>query len=281
MKQGKPAKKYFQAGRLHGIIRLLEARHGMAIDDLAAECGGDQRTIHRDLVAVEEAGYTLTSGGEGIIIPPDREIRAIVFDLDGTLYVSSEFAASIQEGAAVYLGGVLGVGVEEARQALAEARNRLTKERGVAQTLSTTCGLLGGNIPDMHAFFQTWLSPESYLSRDNRVIALMECLRQRFELVLYTNNNLLLTARITALLGIEGYFSRIFTIDDTWKAKPDGDRLEQILKAIGLPPGEVLFVGDRYEVDLHLPEQKGCPVFLSRSINQLLRLKQLLGINVE
>ena len=281
MKQGKPGKKHSQAGRLHGIIRLLEARRGMTIDNSAAECGVDRRSIHPDLVAVEETGYTLTSGGEGIIIPPDRKIRAIVFDLDGTLYVSSEFAASIQEGAAVYLGGVLGVGVEEARQALATTRNRLTKERGVTQTLSTICGSLGGNIPDMHAFFQTWLSPESYLSRDNRVVALMECLRQRFELILYTNNNRLLTARITALLGIEGYFSRIFTIDDTWKAKPDGDRLEQILKAIGLPPGEVLFVGDRYEVDLHLPEQKGCPVFLSRSINQLLRLDNLLGNNGE
>lgn len=61
MEKGKPAKKYSQAGRLHGIIRLLEARRGMTLDELAAECGVDRRTIHRDLAAVEEAGYTLTS----------------------------------------------------------------------------------------------------------------------------------------------------------------------------------------------------------------------------
>ncbi|BCS52157.1 YafY family protein [Geobacter sp. SVR] len=61
MQKGKPAKKYSQAGRLHTIIRLLEARRGMTLDDLAEECGVDRRTIHRDLNAVEEAGYTLTS----------------------------------------------------------------------------------------------------------------------------------------------------------------------------------------------------------------------------
>jgi len=61
MQKGKPAKKYSQAGRLHTIIRLFEARRGMTIDELAEECGVDRRTIHRDLNAVDEAGYTLTS----------------------------------------------------------------------------------------------------------------------------------------------------------------------------------------------------------------------------
>lgn len=61
MKQGKPAKKYSQAGRLHRIIRLLEVRRGLTLDELAEECDVDRRTIHRDLRAVEEAGYTLTS----------------------------------------------------------------------------------------------------------------------------------------------------------------------------------------------------------------------------
>ena len=61
MRQGKPAKKYSQAGRLHTIIRLLEARRGLTLEDLTAECGVDRRTIQRDLNAVEEAGYTLTT----------------------------------------------------------------------------------------------------------------------------------------------------------------------------------------------------------------------------
>ena len=60
MQKGKPAKKYSQAGRLHSIIRLLETRRGLTLDELAEECNVDRRTIHRDLNAVQEAGYSLT-----------------------------------------------------------------------------------------------------------------------------------------------------------------------------------------------------------------------------
>ncbi len=59
--KGKPAKKYSQAGRLHSIIRLLETRRGLTLDELAEECNVDRRTVHRDLNAIEQAGYTLTT----------------------------------------------------------------------------------------------------------------------------------------------------------------------------------------------------------------------------
>lgn len=56
---GKPAKKYSQAARLHDVIRLLEARHGATVDELAEECCVTRRTIYRDLQVIEEAGYPL------------------------------------------------------------------------------------------------------------------------------------------------------------------------------------------------------------------------------
>lgn len=61
MRKGKPAKKYSQAARLHDIIRLIEARHGITIEELAEESGVNRRTIHRDLNAIQEAGYPLVS----------------------------------------------------------------------------------------------------------------------------------------------------------------------------------------------------------------------------
>jgi proteasome accessory factor B len=87
MQKGKPSKKYSQAGRLHSIIRLLEVRRGMTLDDLAQECGVDRRTIHRDLNAVEEAGYTLASewqAGKKIysFLSKSRNIPPITFTLN-------------------------------------------------------------------------------------------------------------------------------------------------------------------------------------------------------
>ena len=61
MGKGRPAKKYSQAGRVHDVIRLIEARHGITIEELVDETGVNRRTIHRDLRAIHEAGYPLVS----------------------------------------------------------------------------------------------------------------------------------------------------------------------------------------------------------------------------
>lgn len=56
---GKPAKKYSQAARLHDVIRLLEARYGATVDEVAEECEVNRRTIYRDMQAIADAGYPL------------------------------------------------------------------------------------------------------------------------------------------------------------------------------------------------------------------------------
>ncbi|GFO55819.1 transcriptional regulator [Geomonas sp. Red276] len=61
MGKGRPAKKYSQAARLHDVIRLIEARHGISAAELAEETGVNRRTIQRDLIAIEEAGYPIVS----------------------------------------------------------------------------------------------------------------------------------------------------------------------------------------------------------------------------
>jgi proteasome accessory factor B len=84
--KGKPAKKYSQAGRLHSVIRLLETRHGLTLDELAEECDVDRRTVHRDLNAVEQAGYALTtewSDGKKVysFLTRSRNLPPITFTL--------------------------------------------------------------------------------------------------------------------------------------------------------------------------------------------------------
>jgi len=60
----KPAKKYSQAARLHDVIRLLEARYGATVEELAEETGVNRRTVFRDLQAIRDAGYPLVSERE-------------------------------------------------------------------------------------------------------------------------------------------------------------------------------------------------------------------------
>lgn len=72
-KPGKPPKKYSQAARLHDTIRLIEARHGISIDELAGESGVNRRTINRDLNAISDAGYPLTAEWVG-----DRKLYSFI-----------------------------------------------------------------------------------------------------------------------------------------------------------------------------------------------------------
>jgi putative hydrolase of the HAD superfamily len=204
-------------------------------------------------------------------------IRAVVFDLDGTLYVSAEYAATIQNAAAEYMAGVLDLEVVEVCSLMQATRKRLAEERGTVQTLSAVCTELGGNIRDLHAFFEKVLLPEELLVRDSRVAELIERLSRGFDLYIYTNNSRVMTNRILEQLGLGRNFKRIFSIDDSWHSKPDETILEQVLTSTGFQAAEVLFVGDRYDVDLRLPEQKGCPIYLSQSVDQLLRLGKVLN----
>lgn len=210
-------------------------------------------------------------------LPPAGSIHAIVFDLDGTLYVSDEFALLIQEGAVAYLAALRGLDRQQTRTEMAETRRRLASESSDRPTLSAVCSALGGTLPGLHTFFQEHLRPESYLAPDRRVVELLDRLRRQVPLYLYTNNSRPLVERIVALLGLEGRFSGVFTIDDRWRAKPDQARLEEILAVVGEPARRVLFVGDRFDVDLRLPEQNGCPVLLTRTIEELLELERLMG----
>jgi len=209
-------------------------------------------------------------------VMPSAEIRGIVFDLDGTLYVCDRYAAEILAAATGYIAALKQISSAEAGLLMAATRLRLTEESGTVQTISALCTELGGNVPDLHDFFGKNLRPEALLVPDGRVIRLLERLAERFSLTIYTNNNRALTARILSCLGLDGVFADIFTIDDRWRGKPDEEMVGRVLTSIGLSPEEALFVGDRYDVDLRVPEQLGCPVYLSQSLEQLLRLEKLL-----
>ncbi len=87
MPRGKPSGRYTQAARLHNVIRLIESRNGLTLDELVEETGVDLRTVHRDLAAVQEAGYPLTAtwqDGKKVysFLTRTRQIAPITFTLD-------------------------------------------------------------------------------------------------------------------------------------------------------------------------------------------------------
>jgi putative hydrolase of the HAD superfamily len=202
-------------------------------------------------------------------------LRTIVFDLDGTLYVNEQLAAEIQQAVSTYIAQVRQIPLTASSLLIKETRQRLTHERGTEATLSSVCTELGGTVADFHRTATQLVHPERWLDADIRVITLLTDLAQRFELVIYTNNNRTLAERILTRLGISGLFRHIVTIEDFWLPKPDRSALMLLLKTIGRSPGECLFVGDRYDVDLRLPAELGCAVHQVADSTDLLALASL------
>jgi putative hydrolase of the HAD superfamily len=199
--------------------------------------------------------------------------QAIIFDLDGTLYSSTELAREIHRVAVHSLAGQLGIGLLAAEQRLAGAKEEIARTSGWEATLSDAFTMLGGDIRELHRSFAQEVHPEPHLVRDQRVIAMLERLAGNYSLYLYTNNNRPLAVKIMVQLGIDGYFRKIFSIEDHWRPKPDRLALELLLEEIAMDPVNCIFVGDRYDVDLRLPAELGGRPFLVRSPEDLLRLE--------
>ena len=200
-------------------------------------------------------------------------LKAIVFDLDGTLYQDERLGEQVSQCASRYIASLGGTTPDLAERMLQEARD---SQGGPGKTLSLAVLSLGGNLKDLHERLGSEVHPEGVLTGDERVPQLLKRLAQRFEIHLYTNNNRELSRKIMAQIGVTGLFRQLFTIEDYWRPKPDQVALEGILEAIGRKPAETLFVGDRYGVDLWLPESMGCAVFEARTVEELLELAQLI-----
>ncbi|KAF0217911.1 MAG: HAD family [Geobacteraceae bacterium] len=205
------------------------------------------------------------------------DIKSLVFDLDGTLYVNNGLGFAINLSACRYMADLKGIGIDEANMLIKETRERLSAKSGIDTPLSLACMEQGGDIKELHRGFAEDIQPERFLSRDERVVDLLKFLAGKFELYIYTNNNRSLSSRIMNAIGIAGLFRQVFTIETSWRPKPDRVTLEEILSEIGRKPSECLFVGDRYDIDLRLPAEMGCAVFLVNSVEELFPLCKLMN----
>jgi putative hydrolase of the HAD superfamily len=203
-------------------------------------------------------------------------IKTLVFDLDGTLYVCDDLAWEIKVCASRYIASLKGITPDDACLLIENTKKRLSLSSGVETTLSEACMELGGDMKQLHHFFAEQINPELFLKKDVGLVNLLQKLADQFDLYIYTNNNRILTDKILKLLGVTDLFQKVFTIENFWSPKPDAPALRSIFSQVGRIPTECLFIGDRYDVDLRLPAKLGSAVFLSKNVQELMGLLQVL-----
>ncbi|HWI41157.1 MAG TPA: HAD family hydrolase, partial [Verrucomicrobiae bacterium] len=215
--------------------------------------------------------------GLGPVSPLRPEsVRALVFDLDGTLYVSRPFSREIFASAQSLVSSRLGLSPQEAGDLIRRTKKEMAPEFGSEVSLTATCTHLGLTPQELHGHMSATVHPENFLEPDPRVRELLTSLSARYRVALYTNNNLSLSGRILERIGCTGIFDTVVSIEDFWHPKPYRAALEKLFRDLGVPPEECLFVGDRTDIDLKLPVEMGAQGWLVRELDDLLALDTLI-----
>ncbi|GAB4303487.1 MAG: HAD family hydrolase [Desulfuromonadia bacterium] len=197
-------------------------------------------------------------------------VTTIVFDQDGTIYDAPAMGEAVLSSACDFVAERFDLDREGGRRMIDEARRRVREKRGVTPTLSLAVLELGLPLSDLHDHFARTVEPACHLTRDPRVVEMFDRLRRRYRLILYTNNNRVLTGKILEALGLTGVFGEIVTIEDSWRPKPDRETLEMIFHRHGVIPHETFFVGDREDIDITLPVSLGSRGVVVSTIDDLL-----------
>lgn len=204
-------------------------------------------------------------------------LKALVFDIDSTLYRHEEYARIQQELLIERLAKELGLSFRECADRIEEERIRLAEgNRGRRPSLGDTFACFGVPIPTSVAWREALIRPEAYLTRDDLLVRTMEGLAERFVLIALTNNPGPIGARTLAALGAGDRFRSCIGLEATMRSKPDPACFDSAVAAAGVSYPETLFIGDRYEIDLEYPLTRGSGALLAENMQDIYTLPQLL-----
>jgi len=178
-------------------------------------------------------------------------IRAIVFDVDGTFYYSEGYLKHLTRAIIEALAELMGVDLRRAELIFHSIKNRV-------KTVSMGLKLLG---IDRHRFYEVVVErvePCKYIRPRLELKELLSHLRARsIKVGCHTNSSRRLTEMVLRCLGLGlEDFDLVITCDDA-EPKPSEDGYLMAMKILGLRPNEVLYVGDRWEVEVEPAKRLG------------------------
>ncbi len=184
--------------------------------------------------------------------------RGLIFDIDGTLYKNDAYCEEQGDCQVRAWAKMLGISNEEARQRVDLARKEYAAAHNGAKTsLANIMLSFGISLEQSIEWRKTLINPEGYLSPDPKLHDTLLNLHDRFRIVALTNNSCLTGHKNLAALGIEDCFDAVLGLEDTGYSKPHERCFQLAAKTLGLSAGEIVSIGDRYDVDLATPINLG------------------------
>jgi len=174
-----------------------------------------------------------------------KNIKAIGFDVDGTLYHTPD-AMSVE------VGKIL---ITKAAEALSKDPDDLAEEylKRRDEYWSNTQTLNSFGLDGERIFQEVWdsIAVEKYVAKDMRLAKMITQLKKKYKLFIVTNGSGHQVERKMTHLGLDyhDFDPRIYCYDQGW-VKPEPAPFLAAMESLDMKPEEIVYVGDRVDVDI-------------------------------
>ncbi len=207
-----------------------------------------------------------------------QKISALIFDIDGTLYTSPAYVFEQIDVQIRHWALLNGMTFDEARKKISDFKKKWAEEHdGKKISLGNTFPYFGISIETSIEWRNTLMHPEDFLNRDEKLIETLTGLSKKYTLLALTNNPIAAAKKTLSVIGIENLITGIVGLDTCKKSKPALECLEAVVKLADCPYEECVSIGDRYDIDLALPLEKGMGAVLVDGVEDVYKLPELLG----
>ncbi len=188
-----------------------------------------------------------------------RRVDAVVFDVDGTLYKSIEYEKYLRESIHRVLGEILGIDHNVAGMRLESLKKDL-------KTVSLSVQVMGVDRKRFYELLAEKINPSIYIKPHPEVKRLLSELRERnLKIGCHTNSGKMLFLKVIKAIGLTvNDFDVVVTSDDA-EPKPLKNGYILLSRLLGLPFNRILYVGDRWEVEVKPAKELGMVTALIHS----------------
>lgn len=205
------------------------------------------------------------------------EIKAILFDIDSTLYTNAQYAFEQVDVQIRHFAKIRGIAPDEARKMIADYRNNWAKEHDGAKTsLGNTLVSFGIPIKESIRWRENFIEPEKFLTKDEKLIKTLTLLKQKYKLIAVTNNPVIPAKKTLKVLGIDDLIEQIVGLDTCGVSKPHSAPYAKAAELLGVESKNCVSVGDRFDIDLAVPLKMGMGAILVSGVEEVYFLPKIL-----
>ena len=184
---------------------------------------------------------------------PERVIRAIVFDLDNTL---TDFMRMKEAAIQAAIDGMIDAGFQKSREELRRRVQAIYDKRGLEfqrvfdELLELEFGEVDPKILASGVVAYRRARESELVLYPHAQMTLLELAKRGIKLGVVSDAPRFQVWLRLCSLGLQHLFDAVVTFDDTGERKPAAAPFREVLRRLGVEPGESLMIGDWAERDV-------------------------------